>query len=110
MPIQPFGSEWITVKKNPNCENRDRFSTGKSEERILAWDVKNSRIKAKSPVYAKVYGEKTQVVLQTYNKLALELETDDYATWEGKNYLVQSVQPKDVPLGIEKKLYEIALG
>lgn len=110
MPIQPFGSEWITIAKNPTCGNDERFSTGKNSARILAWDVKNSRIKAKNPVYAKVYGEKTQLVLQTYNALALELETDDHVAWEGKNYFVQSVQPKDVPLGIEKKIYEIALG
>ena len=110
MPIQPFGSEWITISKEPNCGNETHFSTGKDKERILAWDVKNSRVKSKNTAYAKVYSENVKVVIQTYNRLALELETDDKATWEGKNYSVQSVQPKDVPLGIEKKIYEIALG
>lgn len=109
MPIQPFGSEKITLTKSPAEGNRPRFSNGKESVSIIAWDVKNTRTKGQYSAYAKVYNDETRLTLQTHNPIALELQSDDSATWEGKLYSVQSVRPLDRPVGLNKKIYEISL-
>lgn len=109
MPLHPFGSEKITLTKSPHEGNRPTFSNGKVTAEIIAWDVKNSIYKRQYSPYSKVYNDETQLVLRTYDPLALELESDDSATWEGKPYSVQEVHIVDVPLGINKRNYEISL-
>lgn len=109
MPIQPFGAEQIILTKSPSEGNKPRFSNGKSTISINAWDVKNSRVKTKNTAYTKVYNDETRLSIRTYDPIALELETDDMATWEDKPYRVQAVQGFDIPLGLNKKVYEISL-
>ena len=109
MPIQPLGSEKITLTKSPSEGNNERFSNGKESVSIIAWEVKNTKIKRQYSPYSKIYADEVTLVLRTYNAFANELESDDSATWEGKAYSVQSVKPLDAPLGINKKVYEIAL-
>ncbi len=109
MPIHPFGSETITLTKSPREGNRPRFSNGKQSVEIIAWDVKNSLYKRQYSPHSKVFNDETRLVLRTHDPVALELETDDSATWEGIPYSVQEVHLVDVPLGINKKNYEISL-
>ena len=109
MPIHPFGSEKITLTKSPREGNKGRFSNGKQTVEIIAWDVKTSMYKRKYSPYSKVYNDETQLVLRTHDPIALELQSDDKATWEGKSYRVQEVHRVDVALGINKQNYEISL-
>ena len=109
MPIHPFGSERVTLTKSPDEGNNPRFSNGKTSVSIIAWDAKNSTVKRQYSPYSKVYNDEITLNLETYDAFAAELQSDDSATWEGKSYSVQSVQPLDKPIGINKKLYVIAL-
>ena len=109
MPIHPFGSETVTLTKCPEEGNKAVFSNGKQSVDIIAWDVKNTTVKRQYSPHAKIYNDETILTLQTHNPLAMELQSDDSATWEGKPYSVQSVQPLDKPLGINKKIYQISL-
>ncbi len=109
MPIHPFGSEKVTLTKCPEEGNKPRFSNGKASVSIIAWDVKNAAMKRQYSPYSKVYNDEYTLILQTHNPLAMELQSDDSATWEGKSYSVQAVQPLDRPLGINKKIYQISL-
>ena len=107
MPVHPFGSKQVTLTKSPDEGNNPRFSNGKQSVNIIAWDVKNSTIKRQYSPYSKIYNDEVTLQLQTYDALAMQ--SDDGATWEGKSYSVQSVQPLDKPIGINKKIYVIAL-
>ena len=109
MPIHPFGSEKVTLTKCPDEGNNARFSNGKQSVDIIAWDVKNTMVKRQYSPQSKIYNDETMLTLQTHNTVAMELQSDDSATWEGKSYSVQSVQPLDAPLGINKKIYVINL-
>lgn len=109
MPIHPFGSEKVTLTKCPEEGNKARFSNGKTSVSIIAWDVKNSAMKRQYSPHSKIYNDEKTLILQTHNPLAMELQSDDSATWEGKLYSVQAVQPLDKPLGINKKIYQISL-
>jgi hypothetical protein len=109
MPIHPFGSETVTLTKSPDEGNKPRFSNGKAIVSIIAWDAKNTTVKRQYSPYSKIYNDEVTLQLQTYDELAMELQSDDSATWEGKSYSVQSVQPLNKPIGINKKIYVIAL-
>lgn len=109
MPIHPFGSERVTLTKSPDEGNNPRFSNGKTSVSIIAWDAKNSTVKRQYSPYSKVYNDEVTLNLETYDAFAAELQSDDSATWEGRAYSVQSVQALDKPIGINKKLYVIAL-
>jgi hypothetical protein len=109
MPIYPFGSEKVTLTKNPAEGNKPRFSNGKQAVDIIAWDVKNTAVKRQYSPYSKIYNDEKTLTLQTHDPLALELQSDDSAKWGGKEYSVQGVQPLDKPLGINKKVYQISL-
>ena len=109
MPIHPFGSEKTTLTKSPSKGNKSYFSNAKATVEIIAWDVKNTKIKQPYTAQTKVHTEERLISIRTYNPVALELETDDKALWEGKNMLVQRVRALDVPLGLNKKVYEIDL-
>lgn len=109
MPIHSFGSERVTLTKSPDEGNKPRFSNGKQSVEIIAWDVKNATVKRQYSPYSKIYNDETALTLQTHAPIAMELQSDDTATWEGKPYRVQAVQPLEKPLGINKKIYQISL-
>lgn len=109
MPIHPFGSEKATLTKCPAEGNNTRFSNGKQSVDIIAWDVKNTMVKRQYSPQSKIYNDERMFTLQTHDPIAMELQSDDSATWEGKPYSVQSVQPLETPLGINKKIYVINL-
>lgn len=109
MPVHPFGSDTVRLTKSPKEGNKPRFSNGKDTVDIIAWDLKNSKHKRQYSAYNKVFNDETMLVLQTFNPMALELESDDSATWEGKSYSVQEIHPIDVAFGINKQIFEISL-
>ena len=109
MPIHPFGSQTVRLTKSPSTGNKDYFSNGKAFVDIIAWDVKNSMYKRQYAPYTKVFNDEAVLVLRTHNPIALELESDDGVTWEGKTYSVQEVHLLDVPLTVHSKNYEISL-
>lgn len=109
MPIYPFGSGIATIIKSPEEGNKPHFSNGEKAVDIIAWDVKNTSVKRQYSPYPKIYNDELSLSLQTYDCLAIELQSDDSVTWEGKSYSVQSVQPLEKPIGINKKVFVIVL-
>lgn len=109
MPIQPFGSGNAVLIKSPRQGNDERFSTGKPTEKIIAWEVWNSRYKRQVSPYTKIYNDETTCILRTHDKLAMELQSDDGVKFNGYTYSVQSVHPVKTPLTLNSLDYEVTL-
>ena len=109
MPIHPFGSGTATLIKCPEEGNKQHFSNGSKYVDIIAWDEENTKVRRQYSPYSKVYNDELLLELQTYDSYAMELQSDDSVTWEGKSYSVQSVKPVEKPIGINKKIYVISL-
>ena len=107
MPLNPFHSETVTLKKSPRYGAETFFSTGKKEEKIVAWEVWNSRMTRQVAAQSKMYNDETTLVLRTHNSLAKELQPEDAVVYGGYSYSVQTARPVKTALGIATYDYEI---
>jgi len=109
MPVNPFGSKKAVISKSPGEGNKAKFSNGKAEAEIIAWEVWNSRYKRQYSPQSKIYGDETTLVVRTRNPLAKELESDDGLKWEGYTYSVQEIHSVKTFYNFNSEDYEIKL-
>lgn len=109
MPVNPFGSKKAVISKSPGEGNKSKFSNGKAETEIIAWEVWNSRYKRQYSPQSKIYGDETTLVVRTRNPLAKELESDDGLKWEGYTYSVQEIHSVKTFYNFNSEDYEIKL-
>lgn len=109
MALTPMNKKTATLSRSPRTGSPETFSNGKKSVNVQAWEVYNSRNRIQVQRLGRIYGDETSVVVQTHDKIAGELLTDDAVTIDGYSYSVQSVAQVKSVISINAYDYEIAL-